>query len=112
MPSKLKDPSMKTIKSKRARPSAAGQHKANTIKPGKGLDHPAAGNPDPSLTQTVGLERMPRAGSKQAIVLDLLDRPQGATLDELVAATGWLPHTTRAALTGFRKRGFELERNK
>jgi hypothetical protein len=28
----------------------------------------------------------------------------------LIAATGWLPHTTRAALTGLRKSGFEIER--
>ena len=27
---------------------------------------------------------------------------------ELVAATGWLPHTTRAALTGLRKRGYAV----
>src|SRR5208337_2393059 len=32
----------------------------------------------------------------------------GATIDELIDATGWLPHTTRAALTGLRKRGFAL----
>jgi len=32
----------------------------------------------------------------------------GATLAELVAATGWLPHTTRAALTGLRKRGYAV----
>jgi hypothetical protein len=30
----------------------------------------------------------------------------------LVKATGWLPHTTRAALTGLRRRGFELAKNK
>ena len=35
---------------------------------------------------------------------------QGATLDALVNATGWLPHTTRAVLTGLRKRGFEIDR--
>ena len=33
-------------------------------------------------------------------VLGLLQRPEGATLAELIEATGWLPHTTRAALTG------------
>ena len=30
------------------------------------------------------------------------------TLAKLVAATGWLPHTTRAALTGLRKRGYAV----
>ena len=33
----------------------------------------------------------------------------GATLDDLTAATGWLPHTTRAAITRLRQRGFEIE---
>ena len=52
----------------------------------------------------------PRAGSKQALVVEMLSKQQGATLDALVKATGWLPHTTRAALTGLRKRGFAVER--
>jgi hypothetical protein len=50
----------------------------------------------------------PRAGTKLAKVIGLLQRDSGATLDELVASTGWLPHTTRAALTGLRKRGFPV----
>jgi hypothetical protein len=54
----------------------------------------------------------PRAGSKQALVISLLSRAKGATLDQLVEATGWLPHTTRAALTGLRRRGIELAKNK
>ena len=32
----------------------------------------------------------------------------GATIGELTGATGWLEHTTRAALTGLRHRGYEL----
>jgi hypothetical protein len=51
-----------------------------------------------------------RAGSKQAKIIELMKRPKGATLDELIKAADWLPHTTRAALTGLRKRGFTLER--
>ncbi len=51
-----------------------------------------------------------RAGSKQATIVKLMSRPKGATLDEMIDATDWLPHTTRAALTGLRKRGFALER--
>jgi hypothetical protein len=54
----------------------------------------------------------PRAGSKQALVLSLLGRANGTTLDDLVEATGWLPHTTRAALTGLRKKGHELAKDK
>src|ERR1700737_4796243 len=52
----------------------------------------------------------PRDGSKISHVIGLLQRENGATLDEVVAATGWLPHTSRAALTGLRKRGYAIER--
>jgi len=51
-------------------------------------------------------------GTKQAHVIALLERDTGATLDDLVAATGWLPHTTRAALTGLRHKGFVLDKSK
>ena len=54
----------------------------------------------------------PRTHSKIAQVLDLLRRSEGATLAELVEATGWLPHTTRAALTGLRKKGHVLAKDK
>jgi hypothetical protein len=48
----------------------------------------------------------PRGGTKLAQVVELLQQDRGASIDELIAVTGWLPHTTRAALTGLRKRGF------
>ena len=54
----------------------------------------------------------PRAGSKQALVTEMLSANGGATLDALIEATGWLPHTTRAALTALRKRGFSIERSR
>ena len=60
--------------------------------------------------EAVGLAQHPREGSKQALVVGLLSRPKGASLNDLVAATGWLPHTARAALTGLRRRGFAIER--
>jgi hypothetical protein len=41
-------------------------------------------------------------------VIELLQRDRGATIDELIAATGWLAHTTPAALTGLRKRGYAV----
>jgi hypothetical protein len=54
----------------------------------------------------------PRGGTKLARVLELLQRDCGATLAELIAATDWLPHTTRAALTGLRKRGCSITINR
>jgi hypothetical protein len=53
-----------------------------------------------------------RAGTKIAAVVAMLAGDKGATVAELVAATGWLPHTTRAALTGLRKRGYALTSNR
>jgi Protein of unknown function (DUF3489) len=54
----------------------------------------------------------PRAGSKLARVIDLLRGSEGATIPNLTDATGWLPHTTRAALTGLRKRGYAVVRER
>jgi Protein of unknown function (DUF3489) len=54
----------------------------------------------------------PRTGSKQALVVEMLGAKAGATLEALTEATGWLPHSTRAALTGLRKRGFAIERSR
>ena len=57
-------------------------------------------------------EPMPKRPSKSAAVLAMLQRPEGATLDQLVIATGWLPHTARAALTGLKKKGYEITSDK
>ena len=45
-------------------------------------------------------------------MLNLLQRPHGAAIDDLTAATGWQTHSVRAALTGLRKAGKELVRDK
>ena len=42
----------------------------------------------------------PRAGTKQAMLIALLRKPEGATMAEIVAATGWLAHTARGAMSG------------
>lgn len=46
--------------------------------------------------------------NKTALLLEMLIRPEGATLHQMVEATGWLPHTTRAALTGLKKKGHDV----
>lgn len=50
--------------------------------------------------------------TKAALVLQLLTREQGATLAELIEATGWQAHTVRAALTGLRKKSHAVEKRK
>ena len=46
------------------------------------------------------------------MLIELLGRDSGVTLDQMVEATGWLPHTTRAALTGLKKKGHVITSNK
>jgi len=53
-----------------------------------------------------------RQGSKKAIVLELLHRPEGATLKEIMAATQWLPHSVRGFVSGGltnKKMGLKIE---
>ncbi len=50
--------------------------------------------------------------NKQSLILGLLYRDGGASLAVIAEATGWLPHTTRAALTGLRKKGHAIVRGK
>ena len=46
----------------------------------------------------------PRAGTKQAQMIELLKRPEGATVEQIAAATGWQHHTIRGAITGALKK--------
>lgn len=46
--------------------------------------------------------------TKSETVKQLLARASGATLDEIIAATGWKPHSCRAFLSGVRKFGDAL----
>src|ERR1700744_3933989 len=58
------------------------------------------GRPADAMEPDPARPSAPRGGSKLARVIALLERDHGATMEELMAATGWLAHTTRAALTG------------
>jgi hypothetical protein len=56
----------------------------------------------------------PREGSKTAIILDLIRRPKGATLEELMAAAGWQAHSVRGMLSAVvtKKMGLKLQSTK
>lgn len=56
----------------------------------------------------------PREGSKTEQVLELLKRPGGTTMKELMKATGWLPHSIRGFLSGTigKKMGRKVESTK
>ena len=51
---------------------------------------------------------LPRENSKQAQMIELLKRPDGATLNQLVEVTGWQAHTVRGAMAGALKKKLGL----
>ena len=53
-------------------------------------------------------ERKTREGTKQALVIEMLRRPEGASIAEIVEATGWLSHTARGVLAGSLKKKLGL----
>ena len=50
-----------------------------------------------------------RAGTKQAQIIALLQRPEGASIAEIVAATGWLAHSARGLISGGLKKKLGLQ---
>src|SRR5436190_5103281 len=54
-------------------------------------------------------EPVEKRGSKQAAVITMLRRPEGATVDEVRAATGWQPHTVRGVFSGALKKKLGLQ---
>jgi hypothetical protein len=50
----------------------------------------------------------PRTGTKQAKLIELLRRPEGATVAQIAEATGWQHHTIRGAISGALKKNLGL----
>ncbi len=80
------------------------EHQASQSKPpSEGADLATANVP--------GADR-PRASTKRAVLIGMLERPEGASVAEIGQRLGWLPHTVRAAMTGLRHAGREVTRSK
>lgn len=78
--------------------------------PQKGTSRPpVTSSEEPTVTSAL---RERREGTKRALVIALLSRETGASLDDLTTATGWLPHTARAALTSLRQSGYAITRTR
>ena len=84
----------------------------DAIEPGEAPQPQAKNGASPDEGGHPARVAAPREGSKLARVIDLLQRSDGATIVDLTQARGWLPHTTRAALTGLRKRGYAVIRER
>ena len=84
--------------------SAAAAAKSKAPRKAKAKAAPAAGE---SESQPTG-KPTPRAGTKQALMIDLLRRPEGATVEQIAAATGWQHHTIRGAISGALKKKLGL----
>jgi hypothetical protein len=49
-----------------------------------------------------------RPGTKQALMVEMLKRPEGATIQQIAEATGWRHHTVRGAISGTLKKKLGL----
>ena len=76
--------------------------KSPRLAPRKAKAHASGRKPKTGAAPTAGRE------TKQAAVIALLKRPGGATIDDLVAATGWQPHSVRGAMSGTLKKHLGL----
>ena len=68
----------------------------------------SASTPKPKILRAAKQRLAPVKTTKKAKLIALLSRKSGADVPSLSAALGWLPHTTRAALSGLRKAGYDI----
>ncbi|MGE0650271.1 MAG: DUF3489 domain-containing protein [Alphaproteobacteria bacterium] len=83
-------------------------------------EHEEAAQPEPkprakrngrhkrASTKRPQTERAMRDGTKQALLIDMLRRPEGATIDQIAEATGWQRPTVRGAIAGALKKKLGL----
>ncbi|WP_347267735.1 DUF3489 domain-containing protein [Paracoccus sp. (in: a-proteobacteria)] len=82
-----------------------------TTAPAGATEAPTEGRAPNTSTETEAAPkaRTPREGTKQAALIAMLRAPDGATIEEIMAATGWLSHTVRGAMAGALKKKLSLE---
>lgn len=74
------------------------------------ISETSGAKPAPTIATTKAPAARPR--TKIAKVIALLKRKNGATIEEIISATGWQPHSIRAALTGLKKKGHSITKSK
>ena len=81
---------------------------ASTGAPALGESSGPAEAPQPPASHSAALRGKVRAGTKQAQLIAMLQRAEGATLAEVVEVTSWQPHTVGGALAGALKKRLGL----
>jgi hypothetical protein len=105
--------SLKILKAGRAivqPPSGSAKVVENTVVASASLSPTVRAKEQPAQGTAV-INPASQPGSKREVVLAMLQRQGGASIGDLMAVTGWLPHSTRAALSGLRKTGVAIERS-
>ena len=72
----------------------------------------SGGSRRPPSRERLSARRRASRRVEAAQIIALMQGVKGATLNDMVEVTGWLPHTTRAALTGLRHKGYAIARGK
>jgi Protein of unknown function (DUF3489) len=85
-------------------PTLSPQHQVSQFEP-------ISAGADLATTNAPSADR-PLASTKRALLIGMLERPEGASVAEIGQRLGWLPHTVRAAITGLRHAGREVTRSK
>jgi hypothetical protein len=90
-----------------AQAASARRAAKDRVKPAKAK----VGKPTKPSKAAPAAKPTPRPGTKQAQLIELLQRPEGATVEQIAAATGWQKHTIRGAISGAlrKKLGLNVE---
>ena len=98
-PAPATEPDVAPTPAKSGRAKGKAKSKASRAAPAaSGSEADAQATPKPT----------PRAGTKQALMIELLKRPEGATVEQIAEATGWQHHTIRGAISGALKKKLGL----
>jgi Protein of unknown function (DUF3489) len=95
------------VETQAATPATAADTGATAAEAAGAEGQPQAGEPA-DVQADAAATRTPRAGTKQALMIEMLKRPEGATVEQIAAATGWQHHTIRGAISGALKKKLGL----
>ena len=100
---------------RRTKPKEAHMSKSATINKDSPRARPAKGAPASKAVKTARrgptsrkADTPARNGTKQALLVGMLQRPDGATIEQMTAKTGWQPHSVRGAISGTLKKKLGL----